>query len=116
VGASDIQSLLVLNKIDKVSEEELNQLKNEFPEAVYISTRNPQDVADMRLKIISVFETGMIDCNLLVPYTATGAIGTIRSQIRVLGEDYQNDGVILKVRSYPELLEKVIKKYELIKK
>lgn len=116
VGASDIQSLLVLNKIDKVSEEELNQLKNEFPEAVYISTRNPQDVADMRLKIISVFETGMIDCNLLVPYTATGAIGTIRSQIRVLGEDYQNDGVILKVRSYPELLDKVIKKYELIKK
>lgn len=107
VGASDIQSLLVLNKVDRLTPEELVHLKQEFPEAVFLSAKNPQDVADLRLKLISYFETDMVDEDLLVPYNVNGAVGEIRAKMRVLSESYDGQGVTLKVRAKPETLAKI---------
>lgn len=113
VGASDIQSLLVLNKVDRLSQEERAQLEQEFPDALFLSAKNPQHVADLRLKLISYFETDMVDEDLLVPYDVQGAIGEIRSKMRVLGETYDGKGVTLKVRSRPDTLAKIKSRFGL---
>jgi len=113
VGASDIQSLLVLNKVDRLSPDERANLEKEFPEALFLSATNPKNVADLRLKLIGYFETDMIDADLLIPYDVQGAIGEIRAKMRVLGETYDGKGVTLKVRTKPEALAKVKAKFGL---
>lgn len=113
VGAAEIPSYLVLNKIDCLSADQLTELKNEFPEAVYLSTRNPDDIKSLRERLIKFFETEMIDKDVLVPYTVQGAIGDIRAKIRVLSEAYDENGVILKVRAHQEDLDALQKRYEI---
>ncbi|MGZ3744470.1 MAG: GTPase HflX [Pseudobdellovibrionaceae bacterium] len=113
VGAGEIQSLLILNKVDCLSQEELAKLKAEFPEAVFLSARNPNDVAALRLKLISYFETDMVDEEILVPYDVPGAIGEIRSKMRVLSESYDGKGVSLKVRAHQENIAKIKSRFGL---
>ncbi|WP_413288176.1 GTPase HflX [Bdellovibrio sp. HCB337] len=113
VGASEIQSLLVLNKVDRLSSEELQKLKSEFPDAVYLSARDSKDVATFRLRLISYFETDMVDSEILVPYTVQGAIGEIRSKMRVIAESYNEKGVLLKVRAHQEHLDRLKSRFGL---
>lgn len=107
VGAHEIPSLLVLNKVDRLNPDDIALLKMEFPEAIFMSATNPEDVAAMRLRLISYFETEMIDRELFIPYDVPGAIGEIRAKMRVLSESYDERGVILKVRAHAENIQKI---------
>jgi GTP-binding protein HflX len=109
VGATEIPSVIVLNKRDRLTEDEAAQLKDEFPNAIQISTRNKDDLKMLRELIMTYFETNMIDEELFVPYVAKGVIGEIRNKMRVLGETYTDSGVNLKVRSTQENLAKIKK-------
>lgn len=113
VGVAGIQSLLVLNKVDRLSEDELTTLKAEFPEAVFLSARKPQDVAALRLRLIGYFETDMVDQEILIPYTVQGAIGEIRAKMRVLEESYNEKGVLLTVRAHEEHLQRLKSRFGL---
>lgn len=110
VGADEIPSLLVLNKRDRLSEDQMAELKKEFPDCVMISTRNKDDLKMLRDKIMSYFETDMMDEDILVPYATKGIIGDIRSKMRVLEETYNDKGVILKVRASSDLIAQIKKK------
>lgn len=110
VGATDVPSLLILNKRDRLDEEQMTALKAEFPEALMISTRDKDDLKMLRDKIMSFFESNMVDEDVFIPYTVQGVIGEIRAKMRVLGESYNEHGVTLKVRSTPENLAQIKKK------
>lgn len=111
VGATDIPSLLILNKRDRLSSEEVNSLRNEFPEALFLSTRNSEDLKELRERLISFFEQDMIEEEVFIPYTVKGVIGELRSNTRVLSENYTEQGLQLKVRGTKEHLQRIIKKY-----
>lgn len=113
VGAVSVPSRLVLNKIDRLSAEQLQALRQEFPEALFLSAKNPQDVAELRLKLIETFETDMVDQSILIPYQVQGAVGEIRSKFRVLSEDYNEQGVLFEVRGEPEALERFKSRFQL---
>ncbi len=106
VGASDIPSLLVLNKVDRLLPDDLEKLKQEYPTAYFLSATNPKDVARLRLHLIESFETEMVDDTLFVPYQTQGAIGEIRARMRVIAESFDENGTTLKVRAYAEELER----------
>lgn len=113
VGVGDAASRLVLNKCDKLTEDEKRALREEFPDALMISTRLKDDVARLREKLIEFFEGEMVDEDLLIAYTVTGAIGEIRSRVRVLDESYDEKGVRLKVRGTEKDLERIKRKFAL---
>jgi GTPase len=106
VGASDIPSLLVLNKVDRLLPDAFEKLKQEYPDAYFLSATNPKDVARLRLHLIETFETDMVEETLFVPYQTQKAIGEIRSRMRVLSESFDENGTTLKVRAYAEELER----------
>ncbi len=110
VGADDTPSLLVLNKRDNLSPEQSQALRDEFPDAIMISTRNTDDLKMLREKIMSYFESNMVDEDVFVAYSAKGVIGEIRAKMRVLGESYDEKGVTLKVRCNPDTLAQIKKR------
>ncbi len=113
VGAQDIPSLLVLNKRDRLTAEQAENLRAEFPEAIFLSTRDPADVKALRSKILSYFETDMVDEDLFIPFSNKGAVGEVRLSMRVLDEAYNANGVTFKVRTSKDLIDRVRKKFSL---
>ncbi len=113
VGAEEIQSLLVLNKVDRLSPEQKTELQIEYPDALFLSAKSPQDVANLRSTLVSYFETDMNEENIFVPYTNKGAIGEIRSKMRVLEETYDGNGTTLKVRALAEDIQKLKSRFQL---
>ncbi len=113
IGALDIPSLLILNKQDRLQDAEKKTLKQEFPDAVLLSTRDKTDLADLRETLLRFFEKDMAEVDLAVPYTVQGAIGEIRRVMRVIDEKYDENGVILRVRSRPEDLARVKERFKL---
>lgn len=103
IDAGSIRSLLVFNKIDRLSQEELESLRAEFPQAVFISTINPEDIKKIREMILTVFEEGMTEQSFLIPFTRGDLIGQIRKTARVLSEIHHEQGTELLLRAKPHI-------------
>jgi GTP-binding protein HflX len=99
VGVEDSKKLLVLNKSDQLSAEQQQALIEEFPDAMMTSARNPLDIAKLHKYIVGVAENEMIEEEIVIPYTAKGIIGEIRSSMSVTKEDYDYSEIKLTVRS-----------------
>jgi len=99
VGVEDSKKLLVLNKSDQLSTEQQQALMEEFPDAMLTSARNPVDVSKLHKYIVGVAQNEMIEEEIIVPYTANGIIGEIRSRMSVTKEEYENSHIKLTVRS-----------------
>lgn len=113
IGAEQTPSRILLNKRDKLSAEEVETLRQEFPEAIFMSTREKEDLAFLREELMNFFESEMIEEDVLIPYTLQGAVGEVREKMRVVAESYDNDGAKLRVRAKAEDLERLRKKYEI---
>lgn len=106
VGVGQAPFLLVLNKRDNLTQEQQSQLQLEFPEAILISTRLSADLKKLREKILSYFESDMVDADLFIPYQLQSAIiGDLRQRVRVLAEEYNELGLTVKIRAPTDVLE-----------
>lgn len=114
VGAADLPSFLIFNKRDRLTAEQEAELAKEFPTAHFMSAKNPDDVATLHAKLVKHFEEEMIEEDVLIPYTTQGAIGEIRSKMRVLSENYEGNGVVLKIRAHKQDLEQMKERFDLI--
>lgn len=107
VGVEDTPSLLLLNKADRLSDEDKLILAAEFPDAMMISAHNPEDITALRQRIVDFCEKNMLEDTIRIPYTAKNVMGEIRASMRVLKEDYEEDCVRLQVLSRSSDLERV---------
>ena len=101
IGADVVPSRLILNKIDRVSEAERAALRAKHPDAILLSAKSPEDVATLRETIIGFFEASMVDDQLVLPYAKQGLLNDVYENARVLSEDYDATGRIMRVRGLP---------------
>lgn len=99
IGADQTARVMVLNKIDCLTDEQRDQLTTEFPDALFISTRNPEDLARVRTYILDFFERGMIEKQILVPYVQGRILGMIRERAKVLSEFHEEDGTVITIKA-----------------
>ena len=71
------------------------------PDAIQLSAHSPEDVAALRETIIAFFEAAMIEDVLVLPYAKQGLIGEVYESTRVLSEEYDETGRVLRVRGLP---------------
>ncbi|MFO0757680.1 MAG: GTPase HflX [Byssovorax sp.] len=107
IGAHDIPSRLLLNKIDRVGEDDRARLREEFPDSIQLSAKSKDDVAALREEIIRFFDATMVEGELLVPYAKQNLLGEIYEHARVIGEDYDEAGAHLRVKAQPSSLAKL---------
>jgi GTP-binding protein HflX len=101
IGADAVPSRLLLNKIDRVSEADRAALREKHPDAILLSAKLPEDVAALRETIIGFFEASMVEEHLVLPYAKQGLLSEVYEHTRVLSEDYDTTGRIMKVRGLP---------------
>jgi GTPase len=98
IGAADIPSRLVLNKLDKVTAERRDELLAAFPEAIALSAHSPSDVAALREKIIAFFSAQLQEVAIQLPYAKLALVADVRKEAQVVSETYSDEGVALQVR------------------
>jgi GTP-binding protein HflX len=104
IGAHDVPSRVVMNKMDRVSPEERGELERAHPEAWFISAHDPADVARVHDEIVTFFESSYVTAELLVPYSGQGLVSEMHESGRVEKEAYEEDGVHVRFRGDPETI------------
>jgi GTP-binding protein HflX len=112
IGAGDVPRLLVFNKIDACGDADAqarttDALLARWPGAVVMSARRPGDVARLREHLVAFFNRDLVEGEICVPYHRQQLRGEIFAGCEVLGERYDEGGVIFRVRARPELLERL---------
>jgi GTP-binding protein HflX len=107
IGAEMVPSRLVLNKLDRVDAAGRAALIEKHPDAILLSAHAPEDVSALRDTIIAFFEAAMVEDVLVLPYAKQGLIGEVYESARVLSEDYDEAGRVLKVRGLPGAIKRL---------
>jgi len=107
IGADEVPSLLLLNKIDRVPEADRAALARELPEAMMLSAKSPADVAALRQAVIAFFDRSLVEGELLVPYDRQALLGQVHESARVVSEEYDERGAKLKVLADPATLARL---------
>ena len=101
IGADAVPSRLVLNKRDRIDEAGCAALLDTNPDAILLSAQSRDDVSALRDTVIAFFEAAMVEDVLMLPYAKQGMIGEVYESARVLSEEYDEIGRVLKVRGLP---------------
>jgi GTP-binding protein HflX len=107
-----VPRLLVFNKIDRVGDAAAEEaatraLLDRWPDGIVLSARRPTDVTRLRDHLVAFFARDLIEGEVRVPYDRQQLRGEIFSSCEVLGESYDEGGVIFRVRARPETLERL---------
>jgi GTP-binding protein HflX len=96
-----VPSRLLLNKIDRVDEQDRAVLRERHPDAILLSSKSPDDVTALREIIVAFFESAMVEEQLVLPHAKQGLLSDVYENARVLSEDYDATGRIMTVRGLP---------------
>jgi GTP-binding protein HflX len=112
IGAGALPHLLVFNKMDRVgdavAQAALAQLVlSQWPDAVMMSARSPDDVAFLHDHLAATFRGDLIEEEVLIPYDRQQLRAVVFEECEVLGERYVDSGVIFRVRATAAALEKL---------
>lgn len=115
LGAKDKQTLLVLNKIDSATEEQINTIKESVSEyeTIEISAREGINLDELLSLIEENLPYKMKKCEYLIPYDRSDISSFLHRNGRVLEEDYREDGSFMIVEvddeSYNKTKDYIIK-------
>lgn len=97
LGASDKKTILVLNKIDKATEEQLENVKKATSEyeTIEISAREGINLEELLGIIEENLLYKMKKCEYLIPYDRSDMSSFLHRNGRVLEEDYRENGTFM---------------------
>ncbi|HET7543548.1 MAG TPA: GTPase HflX [Polyangiaceae bacterium] len=107
IGAHSVPSRLIMNKVDCLTDEAMQKLRSEQPDAWFLSAKRPADVADLRQKIIAFFESSYVHAEVLVPFSEQRLLAEMHASMNVLGTRYEEAGVFVDVRCEAAALERL---------
>ncbi len=98
LAADEAPSMLLLNKVDRVSAEDQRALRDEFPDALMVSARDKDDLHRVHAAIVEFFEKDSVETELFVSYAKQSLIGPIREVARVIEERWDETGLHVRVK------------------
>ncbi len=107
IGAGDIATRLVVNKVDQMTAEQREEAESRFPDALYVSAKAPEDVARVRGVILDFFAEGMVRATLHVPHAMAKVVSEAHRATRVLDEQWGDAGADLTVLAEPAELARL---------
>lgn len=96
LGAGDKKVILVLNKIDLVTDTtRLHELKNTFPDGVHLSIKTGEGLENLYHKIHEMVMDRVVRLTLRLPMHRLDLLALAHEEGKVLSEDYEEDVAIV---------------------
>jgi GTP-binding protein HflX len=107
IGASEVPSTLVMNKIDLLEPDALARLRARLPGAWFVSAKDRADVAVVRQRIVELFEASYDEIEIVIPYDRQAVLSEMHDSGRVVEERWEEAGVVVRWRAEPEAIGRV---------
>jgi GTP-binding protein HflX len=99
VGAEDVPTWILLNKIDRVDPAGRAALADRYPGAIQLSAKDRADIARLHDRLIERFAGKLEDAELDVPWADHRLVHTIYERASVLAEEHHDTGTRLTIRA-----------------
>jgi GTP-binding protein HflX len=103
IDASAVPELIVVNKVDAMSEEDVLLLRQALPNAVWVSARTGQGIEALRDVVAARLPHPQVDVEVLLPYSRGDLVARVHRDGEVLEERHEADGTRLVARVEPAL-------------
>ena len=97
IGANQIPSVLVLNKSDLVTAEDLTNIQAKYPGAVTISAREGTGIAGLLYRVAREASRGDATVTVLVPFSKGILMKMVHERCQVIREVYTEQGLLATV-------------------
>ncbi|MGH2693458.1 MAG: GTPase HflX [Actinomycetota bacterium] len=98
IGAAEKPRLVVMNKIDLLSEVELDKIRGRYPDAAYISATKEQGVEQMLTQLEGELNLLRIEVTLEIPFDRGEVVARVHDEGEVVEESYAESGTRLVAR------------------
>lgn len=114
LGADKKPEILVLNKIDKTSEEKLKEIEDKFPDlnCIRISAKNKINLDLLLQQIGKVLPNTQRKVKYLIPYTDQAVVALLHRNAKIEVETFEEDGTYIEALVENEIYNKC-EKYEI---
>ena len=110
LGASGIQDIIVMNKVDLISDLNLiGKRQRHFPDAVPISALQHLRLSELKNRILTAMEKNYETIELLLPYDQGRIIHQAQEGVEVLNREYEAEGIKLKIRGSQSRIQKILR-------
>ena len=108
LGARDKETILVLNKVDKATEEQINNIKEKvyYDNIVEISAKEGMNLELLLEEIEEQLPYEMKKIEVVIPYHKGEIVSMLHNNCRVMEEEYREDGTYMKVEVDDEAYNK----------
>lgn len=108
LGAMDKKIILVLNKIDRATSEQLEEIKKVAREEIIIEISAKMEInLESLLKLIEEnLPFNLIKAEFIIPYTKGDLVSLFHRKARIIEEEYRDDGTYLKVEVGAQIYNK----------
>src|SRR4029453_11698853 len=98
IDASSVPELIVVNKVDAMTEEDILTLRRALPGAVWVSARTGAGIDGLREQIAARLPPPDVDIDVLVPYDRGDLVARVHRDGEVLDEKHEESGTRLSAR------------------
>ncbi|MBW3594269.1 MAG: GTPase HflX [Actinobacteria bacterium] len=98
IGVTGKSSLLVMNKIDLLTDVELDKIRGAFPEAAFISATTGEGIEDLLERIEAELSRLRVEVVLEIPFDRGGVTARVHQVGEVVEESYTEEGTRLLAR------------------
>ena len=103
IGAGDNAELLVINKVDQASEENLQLLRTHFPDSVVVSARTGQGIDALKAIIDGRLPRPEVEVRALVPYSRGDLLDKVHRSGEFVLSEHTAEGTRVVARVHPDL-------------
>jgi GTP-binding protein HflX len=110
LGASGVQDIIVMNKVDLISDLNLiGKRQRHFPDAVPISALQHLRLSELKNRILTAMEKNYKTIELLLPYDQGRIIHQAQAGVEVLNREYEVEGIKLIIRGSQSRIQKILR-------
>lgn len=92
IGAHDVPRLMVLNKVDRCSDEERDALRFDHPDAVLVSAHTGEGLDELRRRLDTFARAQLAPIDLTIPYAQGSLVSAIYEVGRDVTQEAGDDG------------------------
>ena len=109
MGAQEIPQILVLNKVDLISDGNMiEKRQREFPDSVTVSAKQHLRLSELKSRILGKMEENFQTIDLEFPYDQGKTIAHAQEGVEVLKREYEENGVKLRIRGSRSRINQIL--------
>ena len=113
MGAQEIPQILVLNKVDLISDRNMiEKRQREFPNSVTVSAQQHLRLSELKSRILGKMEENFQTIDLEFSYDQGKTIAHAQEGVEVLKREYEENGVKLRIRGSRSRINQILSAVE----